>query len=306
MENPIINLNSIDGYNNLYGLHTLHPLAAVVDLRNATKTINHVRINYGLYAIFLKKGTQCTLRYGRRTYDYQEGTVVSFAPGQIVDIDMPQIELAPDVRGLLFHPDLIYGTPLAEKISQFGFFDYSQLEALHLSEDEKAQFLLCLDLIRKELTHPVDKHSASVISANIQLLLEYMDRFYDRQFITRHKANSDIVARFQANLKAYYRGSTKNRNTPNVAYFAELANLSPGYFGDLIRKETGMSPKDIIALHIIDIAKQKLISTPDDVSLIAYDLGYEYPAHFSRMFKRLTGQTPSQFRNSSSPLHQHD
>lgn len=296
MENPTISLSSIDAYNRIYGLPTLHPLASVIDLRQATRSINHVRMKYGVYALFLKNGIQCSLKYGRRTYDYQEGTVVSFAPGQTVDVDMEQDLIAPDVRGLIFHPDLIYGTPLADKIARFRFFDYSQVEALHLSDDERSQFLFCLDLIQKELTHPVDHHSASVISANIQLLLEYMDRFYDRQFITRHKVNSEIVARFEADLKSYYSDPAKIRNTPSVAYFASLASLTPGYFGDLVRKETGMSPKDIIALHIIDLAKQRLTATSDDVSQIAYDLGYDYPAHFSRMFKRITGKSPSQYR----------
>ncbi len=298
MENPMINLDSIDTYNKLYGMKTQHPLVTVIDMKTATKSVNHVRFNYGVYALFLKNGAKCSIRYGRRTYDYQEGTVVSFSPGQMVDVEMERDELAPDVVGLMFHPDLIYGTPLAERISDFSFFDYTEMEALHLSEDERSKFLDCLELIRQELVHPVDRHSASLLSANIQVLLEYMHRFYDRQFITRHRVNSDVVAQFHRDLKMYYRQGDvfPAQGLPTVAYFAGKSHLSAGYFSDLVRKETGLTPKEIISRHIVSHAKQLLVSTTDDVAQIAYGLGYEYPAHFSRIFKRITGQSPTQFR----------
>ena len=291
-----INLNSIDIYNKLYGLTTHHPLAAVVDLKEATKIVNHVTINYGLYAIFLKNGVNCSIRYGRRNYDYQEGTIVSFSPGQIIDVDMEQDILGPDVVGLVFHPDLIYGTPLAEKIKTFSFFDYSEMESLHLSYDEREQFLLCLRQLRNEIEHPVDHHSAALLSATIQLLIEYLHRFYDRQFITRHKINSEVVGNFQRQLKSYFGGEQVKSGLPSVAYFAEKANLSSGYFSDLIKKETGMGPKEIISLQLLDEAKHRLAIGNADISQIAYDLGFEYPAHFTRMFKRMTGISPSQFR----------
>lgn len=132
-----INLDTIDAYNKLFGLTTYHPLVTVVDLKKATKRIDRLRMNYGVYALFLKNGTNCTLKYGREYYDYQEGTVVSFAPGQIIDVDNTNEPMAPDVVGLMFHPDLIYGTPLADKIDSFGYFRYAQREALHLSERER-------------------------------------------------------------------------------------------------------------------------------------------------------------------------
>lgn len=295
MENPTVTLDSIDAYNKLYGMKTLHPLVSVIDLKTATKAVNHIRMHYGVYALYLKNGSKCTIRYGRRQYDYQEGTVVSFSPGQIIDVEMADDEFAPDVVGLMFHPDLIYGTPLAEKIAEFKFFDYSEMESLHLSEDERAKFLYCLDMIRQELHHPVDNHSASLLSANIQVLLEYMHRFYDRQFITRHKANSDIVAQFHRELKMYYK-TRQAPSVPTVSYFADAVHLSNGYFSDLVRKETGLTPKEIITRHIVAHAKQLLVKTTCDISQIAYNLGYEYPAHFTRIFKRVTGKSPSQFR----------
>lgn len=296
MEKQSINLNSIDAYNKLYGLQTYHPLITVIDLKEAKNPVNHVTINYGVYAIFLKNGVNCSIKYGRRQYDYQEGTIVSFSPGQVIDVDMEETVVAPDVLGLLFHPDLIYGTPLADKIKSFSFFDYSEMESLHLSEEEKKQFLFCLQQIKHEIEHPVDHHSAALLSASLQVLIEYLHRFYDRQFITRHKINSGIVGMFQRQLKEYYSGDKKGRCLPSVAYFAEKANLSAGYFSDLIRKETGQSPKDIIAAHVMSEAKHRLATRDSDISSIAYDLGFEYPAHFTRMFKRLTGENPTQYR----------
>lgn len=296
MENPTINLNSIDAYNKLYGLKTLHPLVTVIDLKNATKAVNHIKLNYGVYALFLKNGAKCSIKYGRRQYDYQEGTVVSFSPGQIIDVEMVEDELAPDVIGLMFHPDLIYGTPLAEKIGEFGFFDYSEVEALHLSDDERDKFLYCLDMIRQELEHPVDNHSAALLSANIQVLLEYVHRFYDRQFITRHKVNSDVVAQFHRDLKMYYKDKNKSGTMPTVTYFAEKVCLSTNYFSDLVRKETGLTPKEMITQHVVAHAKQLLAKSRDDVAQIAYELGFDYPAHFTRTFKRIAGVTPTEFR----------
>lgn len=299
--NHTINLDSIDAYNKLFGLTTLHPLVTVVDLKKATKRIGRIRMNYGVYALFLKNGINCTIKYGREYYDYQEGTIVSFAPGQIIDVDSTNEPMAPDVVGLMFHPDLICGTPLASKINSFGFFNYSQHEALHLSDSERKMFLDCLYNINAELEHPVDKHSADLISANIQLLLEYLSRFYDRQFITRHKVNSSVVAAFEKELSAVYSAGATLSEVPKVAYFAEKANLSPGYFGDLIKRETGNSPQEIITLHLINEAKRRLASTDTDISVIAYDLGFQYPQHFTRLFKRVTGKSPSTFRNEFYP-----
>ncbi|MDE5629909.1 MAG: AraC family transcriptional regulator, partial [Muribaculaceae bacterium] len=215
-----VKLDTIDAYNKLFGLETRHPLVSVIDLKKATCKVDRVRMDYGVYALFLKNGTNCILKYGRQPYDYQEGSIVSFAPGQVIDVDASNEELAPDVVGLMFHPDLLYGTPLAIKIKDYRFFEYSQREALHLSEEERSLFLECLNNISHETEHPVDKHSAGIIASHIQLLLDYMARFYERQFITRHKVNSNVVARFEKGLKEYYASGKGNDGIPSVNYFA--------------------------------------------------------------------------------------
>ena len=290
-----VTLDSLKTYNDLYGLKTSHPLIGVLDIKAATNIVNHIEMKFEVYALFLKNGAQCTLKYGRKSYDYHDGTIVSFAPGQLVTLDDEKDELGPHVVGLMFHPDLIYGTPLASKIKEFEFFSFSLTESLHLSEKEREKFNFYLDLIREELERPVDNHTAAVLTAHIQLLLEHLDRFYDRQFITRHKVNSDIVSRFQQNLQNYFL-ENDIVNTPSVGYFAEKASLSTGYFSNLIKKETGMSPKDLISLQLIDEAKRRLIETNQDISIIAYSLGFDYPAHFSRLFKKITGLTPKEYR----------
>ncbi len=299
-DSTLVRLDSIDAYNKLYGLETKHPLVTVIDLSEATKVVNHVRMDYGVYALFLKNGANCTLKYGRQSYDYQEGTVVSFSPGQLIGVDTDVDEIAPDVIGLMFHPDLLHRTPLASKIKGYGFFDYSQREALHLSADERRIFCQCLERIGEEIAHPVDRHTAEIVSSQIQVLLDYVARFYERQFITRGKVNSDILSRFEAALKQYLESGRTKEGLPTVNYFAEQANLSPGYFGDIIKKETGLTAQEIIARHLVDRAKRRLTESTDDISIVAYESGFQHPQHFSRMFKRLTGLSPTQFREKHS------
>lgn len=297
-KNQIINLSAVDVYNRLYGLPTHHPLVTVVDLKEAKQLVNDAVWTYGLYAIYLKNNKACQIRYGHRECDYEEGMVVTFSPGAQVTINYADDELSPDVVGVLFHPDLIYGTTLGEKINQFGFFHYSQREALHLSESEREMFNDCMNRIRKEVEHPIDSHSADLISVNIQLLLEYLNRFYDRQFITRHKINTGVVADFEKNVQQYFSSGQCKEGVPTVAYFAGKANLTPGYFGDLVKRELGISAQDVISSHLIRLAKQRLAATDDDVAIIAYDLGFQYPQHFARFFKNVAGQSPTQFRKS--------
>ena len=291
--------DSIGTYNKLYGLPTKHPLVAAVDLREAANYANHIEMEGEIYSLFLKNAPYCRLKYGRKTYDFEAGTVVSIAPGQKVTIDLETKDISLDAIGIVFHPDLFFGTSLSETIKQFSFFKYSELESLHLSEKEREKFEVYYNIIKEEIEQPIDSHSAAVISTNIQLLLEHLQRYYDRQFTTRHKENTDIVNQFEANLRKYYSDDYPEA-IPSVAYFAEKANLSPSYFSDLIRKETGTNPNDFISLFMIDEAKRRLLETGDDISEIAYRLGFEYPAHFSRMFKRIVGMTPKEYRTNNN------
>lgn len=294
----IIQLDSIKTYNELYGLQTKHPLVTVVDLTKAKRMANHVKINYGMYALFIKHGVSCTLRYGRQNYDYQEGTVVSFAPGQLVQVDMPVEEVSLDVSGLIFHPDLIYGSSLADKISKYSFFDYAQSEALHLSEKEQMLLRDCLRSIETEMEHPIDRHSRELLCVQIELFLDYCLRFYDRQFYTRNKVNSDVLQKFESELNLYLQSEiAHSQGFPSVRYFADKCFLSPSYFGDLIKKETGKTAQEYIQLKIIDRSKQYLLGTDHSINQIAEALGFQYPQHFIRMFKKQTGYTPKDYRS---------
>lgn len=300
MEN-IIQLNTVDTYNKLYGLETLHPFVTIVDLTQATKSVNHITMNYGVYALFLKEGKSCDIKYGRREYDYQDGTIVSFAPGQVVEVNMTHDEIQPKVYGVLFHPDLIRDTQLGQNIHQYGFFSYSSTEALHLSERERTVVLDCFAKIQTELEHGIDKHSRQLISMNIELLLGYCMRFYERQFITREVVNRDVLQRFESLLNDYLHSDmTAANGVPQVSYFADHVHLSPNYFGDLIKKETGKSAQEYIQFFLIERAKDMIIGSSKTISEIAYSLGFAYPQHFSRLFKRETGMTPNEYRGNVS------
>ena len=300
MKEGIIKLNTVDDYNRLFGLETLHPLVNVIDLSQATSFPTHFTVNYGVYALFLKE-TKCgDIRYGRQPYDYQEGTITSFAPGQVTETDMPE-GVKPKAKGIVFHPDLIKGTSLGQEIRSYSFFSYDSREALHLSDDEKTIILDCLSKIRMELTHPIDKLSRRLISRNIQLLLDYCMRFYNRQFVTRTEANKDVLTRFEHLLDDYFQnGKTQTAGIPTVRYFAEAVFLSPNYFGDLVKKETGKSPQEYIQAKIMDLAKDMLLGSEKSVSQIAYDLGFQYSQHFNRVFKRNTGLSPNEYRKSAT------
>lgn len=296
----VIKLNNIDDYSRLFGIETMHPLVNVIDLKEASNFPNHFKVNYGIYSIFLKE-TKCgDIRYGRQTYDYQEGTVVSFAPEQIAEVEM--IEGAkPMAMGILFHPDFIKGTSLGREIKQYSFFSYESTEALHLSEEERKIFVDCINNIRTELSRPIDKHSHRLIIRNIELLLDYCMRFYERQFETRTKVNRDVLTRFEALLDEYFTsGLPQEEGLPTVRYFADKVCLSPNYFGDLIKKETGKTAQEYIQNKIIDISKEMILGTEKTVSEIAYDLGFQYSQHFNRIFKKNVGITPTEYRKQSS------
>ena len=292
----IVQLNSIPDYCKYCGFEVLHPLVAVVDMAEAQRNYPECKLNYGLYALWLKQGVGCTIRYGRRNYDYQDGTVVSFAPGQVVQLEPNGNESASAI-GLLFHPDLIHGTSLGRKIERYSFFSYHDAEALHLSEREREQYLMVIESIKRELRHDIDRHSKELLCDNIEMLLDQCLRFYDRQFITREKVNGDVLADFERILNAYFtEGVARNDGFPSVARMADELHFSVGYFGDLIKKETGQTAQQYIQNKIIHLAKEALLGTDLPVTEIALNLGFEYPQHFTRMFKKVTGKSPSEFR----------
>ena len=297
----VIKLDNVDHYNSLYGLETLHPLVSVVDLTKATKSVNHIQMTYGFYALFLKGAKNCDIKYGRQHYDYQEGTVVCMAPGQVIGIDnRKQTPIRTKSIGLLFHPDLIRGTSLGQNIKHYSFFSYEVNEALHLSEQEREIVTDCIHKIQIELEHAIDKHSKQLIVRNIELLLDYCMRFYERQFITRNQANKDIIVKFEQLLDEYFQNQTAlTEGLPSVKYFADKVCLSSNYFGDLIKKETGKTAQEYIQHRIIELAKERILEGSQTVSQIAYELGFQYPQHFSRLFKKNVGCTPNEYKQQN-------
>lgn len=296
MDSSIISLDSVDKYNRLFGLETLHPLVSVVDLSQASKFPTHFTINYGVYALYLKETVCGDIRYGKQTYDYQEGTITSFAPGQVAEIEMAE-GVKPKAYGILFHPDLIKGTPLGSEIKRYSFFSYKSNEALHISEDEKKIIMDCLSKIQMELEHSIDRLSKRLIAGNIQLLLDYCLRFYERQFNTRAVVNKDILSRFESLLDDYFdNGRARTDGLPTVKYFADKVFLSPNYFGDLIKKETGKTAQEYIQTRLIDAAKEMIAGSDKTMSQIAYELGFQYSQHFNRLFKKNVGYTPNEYR----------
>ena len=293
----IIKLDSISQFNALRGVETLHPLVNVFEFSNM-KLIPEAKALYGFYCVFLKEAVCGDLKYGCNYYDYQEGTLVFIAPGQIVGIGSKPGSAMPKGRGLLFHPDLIRGTSLGQNIKKYTFFSYEANEALHLSEKERQVIMDCMDNIDHELRQSIDKHSKALISNNIELLLNYCMRYYDRQFITRGLVNKDILMRFEKLLDDYFQSDlVQTSGLPTVRYCADQLHLSANYFGDLIKKETGKSAQESIQLKVMSLAKERIFDRSKTLSEIAYELGFKSPQHFSRMFKNETGQTPNEYRS---------
>ncbi len=291
-------LNTIQDFNDYNGMETLHPLVSVLHVEN-TEHIQQRVMHYGLYVIYLKETKGCKLSYGRTSYDFDEMTVTSFAPGQVVTVEPnPEVPFA-KYTALAFHPDLLNRTPLAKQMSRYEYFGYTSTEALHLSSQEVEIFQGVLAMIEQELHRAIDKHTRELIVSNIELLLNYCLRFYDRQFITREEVNHSVVKKFLSLLDDYISTKAAQEGLPMVAYFADKCCLSSGYFGNLVRVETGRSAKGIIADYLLAHAKELLNDYSLTVAMVSESLGFDYPQHFVRFFKAQTGRTPSQYRKIS-------
>ncbi len=310
--------DTIQEFNDMLGVETLHPMVSVVNLGLA-KPMKHMRHTNGFYSVMLKDEKFCEIVYGRSRYDYDKGSVVSTAPGQVVGIEptsLPSERLRvgapagmgsgealfqPVGWGLFFSPELIHGTSLARNLKEYTFFEYQANEALHLSEREREIFLHCLGEIQSELEHGIDRLTRRLIVSNIEILLDHLLRFYERQFITREITNSDLLSRFEQLLKRYFEGNNAMKNgLPTVRYCASELCLSPNYFGDLIRKETGKTAQEHIKLHTLDTIKRELANPEKTITDVAYDLGFQYPQHLSRFFKKEMGMSPAEFRQQLS------
>ncbi len=289
-------LKTVGEYNDFLGLETLNPLVSFIDFAKV-RVLPHRRKSFGFYAIYLKESVHGPVTYGRKKYDYQEGTMLFIAPGQVGGIDDGGETLNPKGRALAFHPDFIRNTPLARKMKEYTFFSYEVNEALHMSDRERQTVLHCFREIEEELHHPVDRHTRSIVCSNIEVLLNHCLRFYDRQFATRQVVNRDVLSRFERLLLYYFDSDKPQRiGLPTVAWCADELHFSPNYFGDLIKKETGKSAIEYIHQAIVNRVKDRLRETDKTVSEIAYEVGFQYPHHLSRMFKKVTGYNPNQYR----------
>lgn len=296
----IFKISSITEANKLYGLPSpKHPLVSLVwakDLPDLSQ-YNGIKYNLGLFMVALKDGVEGKIGYGRNTYDFNEGTLIFSKPEQV--ISAMDKKVSEDSKGwmLIFHPDLIRKSPLGNSIDDYSFFDYEVHEALHLSEDEKQILTELVLKIENEINQNIDKHSQKLIVSNIELILDYCNRYYDRQFYVRTNLHQDHVAGLEQLLKNYFKSDLpKTQGLPSVKYCGEQLNMSPNYLSDLLKKETGKTAKEHIHAFVVDRAKTKLLNTSFSVSEIAYELGFEYPQHFSKIFKKQTGMSPANYR----------
>lgn len=296
----ITKLQSVTQYNQMRGVKTLHPLVTMLDLSKAMPMPAQT-FHFGLYAIYLKELKCGELSYGRGRYDYQEGTLVFVAPGQVLGVQPKVKTFQPKGWALLFDPELIRGTSLGRNIKEYSFFSYEVNEALHLSDHERKIVLDCFSKIQAELERGIDKHSRTLIATNIELFLNYCKRFYDRQFITREHANKGILERFESLLSNYFDSELPLTNgMPSVAYCANELHLSANYFGDLVKKECGITAQDYIHTVVIDRAKEKLIDAEKSITAVSIELGFKYPQHFTRLFKQKVRIAPIEYKNSKN------
>ncbi|MEO0581681.1 MAG: helix-turn-helix domain-containing protein [Bacteroidota bacterium] len=294
-----LSVKSISMIHELMGLEKpKHPQITLIDAaRIAVKEEElGTKLVPECYMISLKD-KNCGMEYGRNSFDFDEGVLIFSAPGQTYS--PTRVIEAGEIEGwmLYFHPDLIRNTYLSDRMDDYTFFNYEVFEALHLSADEEHTIHECVHNIQHEFQQRIDNHSQRVIVSNLDLLLSYCLRFYERQFNTRTNQSKDVISQFEKALKAYF--DTQKHlelGLPRIQYFSEKANLSQHYFSDLVKKETGRSPKDHINDFIVEKAKNMLLGSSQSISEIAYDLGFNYPHYFTRIFKARTGKTPVEYR----------
>lgn len=294
----IVNIDTVADFDRIWGIPTRHPLVNVMDGDKVQGRIAHCRKHFNLYVIYIKDIICAdSITYGRGEYDFQENTLVFVGPGQVLGHPADGSTFPAKGWCLYFSPELLRGTPLAGRMRDYTFFSYAANEALHISQQERCAIIDCLRKIEDELANGNDRHSNMIIASAIELFLNYCSRFYDRQFVTRKKVNKDIIIAFEELVDDYYTSDkARTHGTLTVNRCAEHLHLSPNYFGDLIRKEIGRSPKEYILAKSMGLAKEMLWSTRLSISEIAYALGYQYPQYFTRAFKTATGMTPNQYR----------
>jgi AraC-like DNA-binding protein len=296
----IYKIETIEQYNNMCGFKTMHPLVAYVEFNESNSKFIPGRHTMGFYSLFLKETKGCVINYGKTKYDFDGQTIVSIAPDQVVGYESVA-GVPKKAKGILFHPDFLHGTSLERKMKDYTFFSYASNEALHLSEDERKIIADCMAIVRKELQNPIDRHTKGLITTNIELILDYCLRFYERQFVTRQDLNLGAIAKFEKLVDEYIAsGKTETEGLPTVKYFADKVFLSPNYFGDMVKAETGKTAQEYIAVRLFSYAKRQLASPELSVKEVAASLGFLYPQHFVRFFKKHSGMTPSEYRRQQS------
>lgn len=299
MDKNIIHIKSINQLLEGSGFgKATHPLITIIDTADIVfgEEMQGLKISSDLFSIALKDAS-CGLDYGRKPYDFNEGVLFFSAPQQVFTVT--KVQKLNEVKGwmIYFHPDLIRNTKLGDQIDDYTFFNYEVNEALHLSEKEQTVLSNIVNLIENEINERIDNHSQQVLVSNIELILSYSQRFYERQFNTRSAQNSDVVSKVELLLKNYYKTHELiETGQPTIDYLASECNLSPNYLSDLLSKETGRSAKEHINDFLIEKAKILLVSSTDSISGIAYSLGFNYPHYFGRIFKKKTGNTPQEYR----------